>query len=45
MSNILADAQEYKRVVYRLAKAHYVSAEYHRHRAMVLGTITTTATT
>jgi len=40
MNKILSTAEDYKTRVQREAQARYLSAEYHRHQDIVIGTYT-----
>ena len=44
MNDILTNAKKYRDKITREAKAHYLSAEYHRHQDMFLGAIATIVT-
>ena len=44
MNDLVTNAQRYMKTAHREAKAHQISAEYHRHHDMVFGTITTVVT-
>src|ERR1041384_7965331 len=44
MNEILTNATKYQDHITREAKAHYLSAEYHRHQHMFLGALATIVT-